>query len=158
MRIGLISDTHGRLRASVFDAFAGVDLILHAGDVGPASILDELETIAPVRAVVGNTDGFALRGRAVEEVHLELEGYSVVVVHGHMLGSPNAHTLRGEYPDADIIVYGHTHRQRVDEVDGCLIINPGAAGPARFDLKPAVAVLTITAGTAPVVQHIALRD
>jgi uncharacterized protein len=153
MRVGLISDTHNRLRSEVFALFTGVDLILHAGDVGAADILTELETIAPVHAVMGNTDSFELRPRAQDEVRLELEGHRVVVVHGHLLGSPTARSLRSAYPDADIIIYGHTHRQRVDRVDGCLIVNPGAAGAARFDLKPAVAILELEPDREPRVEH-----
>ncbi|HSJ31746.1 MAG TPA: metallophosphoesterase family protein [Longimicrobiales bacterium] len=154
MRIGLISDTHGLLRPQVFDIFVGVELILHGGDVGTVDIIVELETIAPVHAVMGNTDSAALRPRARDEVVLELEGHRVVLVHGHMLGSPNAARLRAAYPDADVIVYGHTHRQRVDVRDGCTIVNPGAAGAARFDLKPSVAILTLERGDAPRVEHI----
>jgi uncharacterized protein len=156
MRIGLISDTHGRLRPEVFAALDGVDLILHAGDIGPADILDELEAIAPVHAVLGNTDMPGLRPRAHDELELELEGQRVVLLHGHALGAPTPEGLRAAYPDATIIVYGHTHRPRVDILDGCLIINPGAAGPARFELKPSVAVLVLEPGTAPDVRHIAL--
>ena len=154
MRIGLISDTHGLLRPQVFDLFEGVELILHAGDIGSTDIIVELETIAPVHAVLGNTDSAALRPRASDEVVLELEGHRLVLVHGHRLGSPNAARLRAAYPDADVIVYGHTHRQRVDEPDGCMIVNPGAAGAARFDLKPSVAILTLERGAAPRVEHI----
>ena len=157
MRVGLISDTHNHLRAHVFSIFDGVDVILHAGDVGAAGILDELEAIAPVHAVMGNTDSLSLRARAHEEVELDLEGHRVVVVHGHMLGSPTAAGLRAAYPHAGVIVYGHTHRQRVDRVEGCVIINPGAAGPARFGLEPSVAILTLERGAAPVVEHIALH-
>ena len=153
MRIGLISDTHNRLRPEVFRLFDGVDLILHAGDVGAMDILVELETIAPVHAVLGNTDSTALRPRVQDDVRLELEGHAVVVVHGHQLGSPNADNLSAAYPDADIIVYGHTHRQRIDRRDGQLIVNPGAAGPARFDLKPAVAILELERGAQPRVEH-----
>lgn len=156
MRIGLISDTHGTLRPEVFDALQGVDLILHAGDVGPARILDELEVLAPVHAVLGNTDGFELQPRVQELVELELEGRRVVVVHGHQVGSPTPERLRAAHPGADVIIYGHTHRQQVDRLDGCLIVNPGAAGPARFDLKPAVAILTLAAGVDPRVEHIPL--
>lgn len=157
MKVGLISDTHGRLRPQVFDALAGVDVILHAGDVGGIDILDELATIAPVHAVIGNTDSPALRSRVQDVVELELAGHRVVLLHGHVLGSPTAESLRAAHPSADIIVYGHTHRQRVDRVDGCVIVNPGAAGPARFNLKPSVAVLTLAAGVAPVVEHVALE-
>jgi uncharacterized protein len=156
MRIGLISDTHGRLRPQVFDAFADVELILHAGDVGGLDIIDELETIAPVHAVMGNTDSPALRPRVQDELSLELAGHQVVVVHGHRFGSPQPGLLHAAYPDADVVVYGHTHRQRVDVIDGCVIVNPGAAGPARFDLKPSVAVLTLEEGNAPVVEHVPL--
>lgn len=156
MKVGLISDTHGRLRAEVFDVFAGVAVILHAGDVGPLDIIIELESIAPVHAVLGNTDMLALKPRVRDEVELELEGHAVVVVHGHQFGSPAPGSLRHAYPAADVIVYGHTHRQRVDWVDDCLIVNPGAAGPARFELKPSVAILTLRAGERPAVEHIAL--
>jgi uncharacterized protein len=152
MRIGLISDTHNKLRSEVFDIFDGVDLILHAGDVGSLDIIVELETIAPVHAVMGNTDISALRRRLQDEVRLDLEDHHVVVVHGHVFGSPTADILHGAYPDADVIVYGHTHRQRVDHRDGCLIVNPGAAGAARFDLKPCVALLTLEQGDPPQVE------
>jgi uncharacterized protein len=156
MRIGLISDTHGRLRPSVFDIFQGVELILHAGDIGPAELLVELEAVAPVHAVVGNTDSFELRGKVPEVQELELAGHRVVLLHGHMLGSPTPEKLRAAHPDADVIVYGHTHRQRVDIVDSCLIVNPGAAGPPRFNLQPAVAILTLEEGASPRVEHVEL--
>jgi hypothetical protein len=157
MRIGLISDTHNQLRPQVLDLFTGVDLILHAGDVGDLDIIVELETIAPVHAVMGNTDSPEMRPRLRDTVELELEGHSVVVVHGHVLGTPNAPRLHAIYPDADVIVYGHTHRQRLDEVDGCLIVNPGAAGAARFNLKPCVALLTLERDTPPLVEHIPIE-
>jgi uncharacterized protein len=157
MRVGLISDTHGRLRSEVFDRFAGVDLILHAGDVGTIDIIMELEAIAPVHAVLGNTDMAALEPRVKEVVELDLEGHRVVVIHGHQFLSPTPEPLRRAYPAADVIVYGHTHRQRVDWVDDCLIVNPGAAGPARFDLKPTVALLTLEAGERPAVEHVRLK-
>lgn len=156
MRIGLISDTHHQLRADVFRAFAGVELILHAGDVGDMDILAELETVATVHAVLGNTDSPALLPRLRDEVSLELEGQRVVVVHGHMFGSPTAALLRAAYPDAAVIVYGHTHRQRIDRVDGCVIVNPGAAGPARFDLEPSVAILTLARGAEATVEIVPL--
>jgi uncharacterized protein len=158
MRIGLISDTHGRLRPEVFTALAGVDVILHAGDVGPLDVLTELEAIAPVHAVIGNTDVLELWPRVRDVVELELAGRRVVLLHGHQLGSPTPERLRGAYPDADVIVYGHTHRQRVDVMDGCMIVNPGAAGPARFNLKPAVAVLTLVPDEPSSVVHIDLAD
>ena len=156
MRIGLISDTHGRLRPEVFDIFEGVDVILHAGDVGSTNILVELEAIAPVHAVMGNTDPSELQSRASDVVELELGGHRVVLLHGDAFGSPTPELLRASYPDADVIVYGHTHRQRVDIIDSCLVVNPGAAGPARFNLRPAVAILTLEEGQSPAVEHIEL--
>lgn len=143
MRIGLISDTHGRLRPDVFGIFAGVDVILHAGDVGPVSILTELETIAPVHAVLGNTDGFELVPRVQESLALEMEGRRIVVVHGHQFGSPSPARLREAYPAADVVVYGHTHRPLLDTDTSPVVVNPGAAGQARFRLKPSVAILTL---------------
>lgn len=146
MLIGLISDTHGQLRPQILEHFRNVELILHAGDVGGEDILTELETVAPVHAVAGNTDGFPLAGRLPEQQVLELLGWRVVVTHGHRLGSPNAARLRAAHPDADIIVYGHTHKPLIERVEGKLIVNPGAAGPARFKLMPSVALLELVAG------------
>lgn len=145
MLLGLISDTHGTLRPEVFQHFRDVDLILHAGDVGDPHIITELESLAPVHAVWGNVDGFEVRHATEEEFRLELEGRAVVVVHGHRLGSPDAEKLRSVYPEADVIVYGHTHRPRVDRDATGLVVNPGAAGPARFDIGPSVARLRLTA-------------
>jgi hypothetical protein len=141
MRIGLISDTHGTLRTEVFDALEGVDRILHAGDIGPFDLLVELEAIAPVTAVYGNTDRFDVRERVPEVVRIELDGRTVAVIHGHQLGAPKPDGLRRALPDADIIVYGHTHRPLVDHGEG-LVVNPGSAGAARFGLRPSVAILT----------------
>ena len=145
--IGLISDTHGLLRPEVFEALSGVAIILHAGDVGEG-VLDELGTIAPVRAVYGNTDPPGTPGLE-PAIELTVERIRIHVSHGHELGSPTPQRLLERY-DADVIVYGHTHRQLVTRAGGRLVINPGAAGHRRFDLKPSVARLTITEGTADV--------
>ena len=85
-----------------------------------------------------------MRARYGESVDVELDGKRVVVVHGHLLGSPTPERLRGAFPRADVIVYGHTHRPLVNHV-APIIVNPGAAGPARFKLKPSVAILEIPA-------------
>jgi putative phosphoesterase len=144
--IGLISDTHGLVRPEVHTALAGVAIILHAGDVGGQDILDELNLIAPVRAVYGNTDPPGIRG-LVGALDLILGGLRVHVSHGHELGRPKPAQLAAAY-DADVIVYGHTHIQIVSRVGDKLVVNPGAAGPRRFDLKPSVARLTIDEGAA----------
>ncbi len=140
--IGLISDTHGLLRPEVFDAFKGVSRIFHAGDVGPPDILTELETIAPVKAVWGNTDAPG-RTDLVERIEETIGGLKIVVTHGHELGSPKPPGLVGRYPDADIIVYGHTHQQLVTQAARRTVVNPGAAGAQRFKLLPSVARLYI---------------
>ena len=142
--IGLISDTHGMLRASVFEALAGVELILHAGDVGPDDLLTELEAIAPVRAVFGNTDHPG-NPRHSAELVLDIGGVSIHVSHGHEVGSPTAAKLLAAYAQR-VLVYGHTHRQMITEAEGRLVVNPGAAGARRFDLHPSVARLTISHG------------
>ena len=138
-RIGLISDTHGLLRVGNYDALAGVELILHAGDVGGDDIHDEQQTIAPVHAVSGNTD---FPGQYDSEFIVTIGGRSVHVSHGHEVGSPTPEKLAARYSQ-DVLVYGHTHQQRVTRVGERLVINPGAAGPRRFNLKASVAVLTI---------------
>ena len=145
--VGLISDTHGLLRPEVFEALEGVDQILHAGDVGEG-VLVELQAIAPVRAVFGNTDPPGTPG-LVDAVQLELGGLSIHVSHGHELGSPTPARLLERY-HADVIVYGHTHKPLIERSGRHLIVNPGAAGPRRFDLKPSVARMTIDQGKADV--------
>ncbi len=146
VRLGLISDTHGLLRPSVFQRFEGVLRILHAGDVGSEYVLTELEAIAPVTAVYGNTDGWELRRRLPEIARIEEAGRQLVVLHGHVPGSPTPQKLAAAHPEADIVVYGHTHQARIERIGRTLVVNPGAAGPARFRHKPSVAVLTLAEG------------
>jgi putative phosphoesterase len=146
VRIGLIADTHGLLRPDVHRALAGVSRILHAGDVGADEILDELATIAPVEAVFGNCDA-PWDARLRDRLDLEVGGLRIHVSHGHELGRPRPAQVAAAY-DADVCVYGHTHRQSVVRLEGRLIVNPGAAGPRRFALVPSVAILTIGEGRA----------
>ena len=143
--VGLISDTHGLLRAAVHQALAGVELILHAGDVGGSDILAELALIAPVKAVFGNTDSTE-DPELTEEIAMTIGGLRIHVSHGHEMGSPTPASLADRY-DADVVVYGHTHRQLVTWIGKRVIVNPGAAGPRRFNLKPSVGKLTISRGT-----------
>jgi putative phosphoesterase len=143
---GLISDTHGLIRPGVYEALAKAELILHAGDVGGSAILDELRLIAPVKAVFGNTDPRGEPG-LVDDIVLEVNGLQIHVSHGHEVGSPTPAKLAARY-DADVVIYGHTHRPLVARQDGRLFVNPGAAGPKRFNLSPSVGVLTIANGKA----------
>ena len=148
MIIGLISDTHGLVRPQVHQALAGVEVILHAGDVGGDEILIELGLIAPVRAVAGNCDDpTALR--IPLSLDIDIDGVKVHVSHGHELGVPRPAQLFEKYA-ADVIVYGHTHRPLVERRGARLAVNPGAAGQRRFDLRPSVARLTLENGASDV--------
>jgi uncharacterized protein len=144
--IGIISDTHGLVRADVHTALAGVEMILHAGDVGGDDVLDELALIAPIRAVYGNTDPPG-DPRLSESIELTIGGVAIHVSHGHEVGSPTPAKLLERY-SADVVVFGHTHRPLIAGGGGRLALNPGAAGPRRFDLTPSVARLTIASGRA----------
>lgn len=146
IRIGLIADTHGLLRPAVHEALAGVSRIFHAGDVCSDTILTELGLIAPVRAVFGNCDD-PWEPSLAEAIDESIGGLRIHVQHGHELGRPSPKQVAAAY-DADVCVYGHTHRQVIERVDGRLMINPGAAGPRRFELEPSVAILTIRDGVA----------
>ena len=138
--VGLIADTHGLVRPDVHTALAGVELILHAGDVGEG-VLDELGLIAPVLAVFGNTDPCD-DARLREAIVTTIGGVSIHVSHGHEVGRTSPERLAERYHE-QVIVYGHTHRPLVTWVGERLVVNPGAAGPRRFDLMPSVARLTI---------------
>jgi uncharacterized protein len=138
--IGLVADTHGLVRPEALHALEGVDLIIHAGDVGGAAVLAAFSAVAPVRAVRGNIDTFD--GTLVESLDYVFDGLRVHVSHGHELPRPTPERLAARY-DADVIVYGHTHRALVEHVGAALVVNPGAAGPARFNLRPSVALLTL---------------
>jgi uncharacterized protein len=146
--VGLIADTHGLLRPEVFPALEGVELILHAGDVGGLGLLVELGAIAPVHAVYGNTDTPGDPNLRAEVV-LDVGGLTVHVSHGHELGSPTPERLLERY-SADVIVFGHTHKPLVERAGSRLVVNPGAAGPRRFKLKPSVARMTLENGRADV--------
>ncbi len=142
--IGLIADTHGLVRPDVFEVLDGVELILHAGDVGGDDVLDELAAIAPVYAVYGNMDD-PNDPRLEREIVRDVAGVMIHVSHGHELGNPTPEKLLRRYA-ADVIVYGHTHKQLVARIEGRLVVNPGAAGPRRFRLVPSVARLTVQRG------------
>jgi len=150
VRLGIISDTHGLLRPEVFDIFAEVDHILHAGDVGPLDILTELEALAPVSAVYGNTDDMEVRSRLPQVARVMLEGFEVIVTHGDQFGSPTPERLQQEFPESEIIIYGHTHKPLLTLVDLVVtVMNPGSAGPKRFDLLPSVGIMELEAGIPP---------
>ena len=136
--LGIISDTHGLLRPEALAALQGSHAIIHAGDVGNLAILDQLKTIAPVFAVRGNTD----RGDWATQLPLretvELEGSLIYVLHDlHDID------LDPKFSEISMVVTGHTHRRHEYWKEGVLYINPGSAGPKRFDLPISVARLDL---------------
>ncbi len=150
MRLGIIADTHGLLRPEVFDVFKDVDRILHAGDIGPVELLEELEAIAPVLAVWGNTDGFDIRGKVPEVVETRIEGFDFLLIHGHQLGVPTPEKLNARWPSAEVILFGHTHKPLLTVVDEVVtVMNPGGAGPRRFDLPASVGIMELEPGIPP---------
>jgi uncharacterized protein len=159
VRLGIISDTHGLLRPEVHDVFAKVDRILHAGDVGDESILEELQMLAPVTAVHGNTDGWTMRKRLPDVADVRIDGFRFIVTHGDRFGSPQPGDLKTAWPEADVIVYGHTHRPLItDHSDFSVTINPGSAGPKRFDLPITVAVMETEPGIPPRARIVKLLE
>lgn len=148
LQLGILSDTHGLLRPRVLSELEGVDHILHAGDVGDPAILVELEAIAPVTAVWGNTDGFDIRSATSELARVELAGCPIVVTHGHMTGT-TPKRLRQLFPEAELVVYGHTHQPLVETVRGAVFVNPGSCGPRRFNLPVCMARAELAPGDGP---------
>lgn len=145
MILGVISDTHNLLRPEVFDVFAGVDRIIHAGDIGSADILVQLEAIAPVDAVYGNTDRFPLIESLKDRQELTLGDSRVFVT--HIGGKPKE--MRRFYPEvalANLVIFGHSHRPSHLVDDGVIFFNPGAAGPRRFSLPVTVGKIEIKDG------------
>lgn len=140
--VGVISDTHGLLRDEAVEALRGADHILHAGDVGDAQILDELRRLAPVTAVRGNVDTGKWACKLPLNEVTELAGVSI-----YMLHNLDDLDLKPEAAGFGIVVYGHSHRPKMEEKKGVLYFNPGSAGPRRFKLPVSVGRLVIEDGT-----------
>jgi putative phosphoesterase len=136
--VGVISDTHGLLRPEAVAALAGSRYIVHGGDVGEDTILRTLEAIAPVTAVRGNTDTEAWARRLPHTAVLDVEGVRIYAVHdiAELDIDPRA-------AGVNVIVFGHSHRPGIQSRGNVLYLNPGSAGPRRFDLPVSVARLTI---------------
>lgn len=141
-RIGVISDTHNYFDPKIPELFQGVDHILHGGDIGLHSIIIELERIAPVTAVFGNTD---YETQFKEIAVVELSGHHFFLQHIVDPRFPDE-TLRARLQKfaPEVIVFGHTHKPFCERVDGRLFLNPGYAGKQRFNLERSVAILTCT--------------
>jgi uncharacterized protein len=136
--IGVISDTHGMLRTAAHDALQGVDLIIHAGDVGSLEVLKVLGKIAPVYAVRGNMDGGKLGDILSPTEVVDISGTLFYVLHdlGRLDLDPAAAGFSG-------IIYGHSHKPARNEENGVLYLNPGSAGPKRFQLPVTLVIMTL---------------
>jgi putative phosphoesterase len=139
--IGLISDTHNLLREEARHALAGVDRIVHAGDICSPETLERLQRIAPLVAVRGNNDRGAWAGALAERVLLRVEDVVILVVHD-LATLPAKPTPR----EAAVVVHGHSHRPAIETHDAVLYVNPGSAGPRRFKLPVSIAYLEIDRG------------
>lgn len=147
MRLGVISDTHGRVHPRVAELFAGVDAILHAGDIGGEHVLEELQKIAPVTAVAGNVDGFRC-GTAGEFARFQHSASSILLV--HILDNPSdpREEVRDELAGAgaSVVVFGHSHLPHNETLENVLFFNPASAGARRFDYPTSVGFLEYTGG------------
>ena len=140
MLVGVISDTHGLLRPEALVALAGVEHILHAGDVGDPRILDALREIAPVTAIRGNVDVHGDCAELPATEYVELAGKAFYLVH-----SEDWLDLKPEVAGIACVVSGHSHKASVEVRGGVLYLNPGSAGPRRFKLPVTLALVTVSA-------------
>lgn len=140
--VGVISDTHGLLRPEALAALAGSDLIIHAGDVGSREVIDALSAVAPVYAVRGNTDRDAWAKKLPEDRIVKVEQARIYVIHsvGEMQDDPAQKGYAA-------VISGHSHQPHEKIRDGVLYLNPGSAGPRRFDLPVTVARLMVDGPT-----------
>jgi len=145
-KIGVISDTHGRFDGAVVSTFEGVDLILHAGDVGKASVIQQLEEIAPVLAVGGNNDSPGLYPTELVE---RIAGRTILVRHIfgelHQIGKKEREEV--EHLGLDLVIFGHSHRPYQARLGRAILFNPGSAGPRRFSLPRTVGLVLIRASS-----------
>lgn len=142
MKIAIISDTHGLLRTEALSAIKGVDLILHAGDIGAADILQQLADVAPLHAVRGNNDlDLPWAANLPDHLILDLDGWPALLTHD----IADVPALLDCQPK--IIITGHSHKPLIEWRDDCLFLNPGSAGRRRFKLPVTLALLEIKADT-----------
>jgi uncharacterized protein len=138
LRIGIISDTHGLLRPEAEQRLAGVDHIIHAGDIGRPEVIFGLRTIAPVTAIKGNVDVGDWAKEYPDLARVRLGGLSIYVLH-----DLKTLTIDPAEERIDVVVSGHSHKPAVKTVEGVVFLNPGSAGPRRFNLPITLATLEI---------------
>ena len=141
MRIGIISDTHGLLRPEAIKQLAGADHIIHAGDIGAPEVIEGLRRIAPTTAIRGNIDVGEWAKDYPDSELVVLGGRSLYVLHNlkEIKLDPAASGF-------DVIISGHSHRPKIEPKNGVLYVNPGSAGPRRFKLPIAVAIIALSDG------------
>jgi putative phosphoesterase len=137
-RIGLISDTHGLVRPEALVALKGVELIVHAGDIGKPEVLDRLQAIAPLAAIKGNNDTAPWARHIPEILDLHVKDRTLRVIHNVRDSESNLRTA-----GIDVVISGHSHKPSVESRDNVLFINPGSAGPRRFKLPVTVGLLLL---------------
>ena len=154
LRVALLADTHGFLDPRILSQLMGCDVAIHAGDVGNRGVLEAMQSAAKeTYAVLGNNDVPAKWPAAdlpwlealPQEATISLPGGDIVVVHGHLAGAPRVRhdRLRQRYPEAKLVVYGHSHRRCIDKSAASWVVNPGAAGKARTYGGPSCIMLTV---------------
>jgi hypothetical protein len=151
MKIGVVSDTHGLLRPEVIPALAGVEHILHLGDVGDPAILESLAKVAPVTAIRGNVDRSGACSRLPETEVVLFEGRYIYMLH-------DVHTLHLDPAAAKFsaVLYGHSHQPGIRRHKGVLYFNPGSCGPRRFELPVTIGMLTLEGAADPEAQIVYL--
>jgi putative phosphoesterase len=147
--VGVISDTHGLLRSGAIEFLQGSDLIVHAGDIGSMDILDTLRLIAPLTVVRGNMDREPWASGIRDDEVIELNGKYVYVLHD--LKELN---LDASAAGFDVVISGHTHKPDTNKMNGVLYLNPGSAGPRRFNLPISIAKLHLNAASIAAEIHI----
>jgi uncharacterized protein len=138
MKLGIISDTHGLLRPEATRALSGVDLIVHAGDVGSPEVLSKLKALAPVFAVRGNVDTESWATELLATAIVDAGSASLYVLH-----NLRELDLKPEAGGFDAVISGHTHQAEQWEREGVLYLNPGSAGPRRFHLPVTLALVDV---------------
>lgn len=151
-KIGVISDTHIPKRAAaippaLLQAFSGVDLIIHAGDLVEEQVIRQLEQIAPVRAVAGNIDKAPVSELLPKQQLIEISGHTLGVVHGDGTSGTTIKRARKAFSEqkVDCIIFGHSHKPVIEYVDGVLMVNPGSPTDPRREPLPSFAILTLGA-------------
>ncbi len=152
LRVGVISDTHGQVRKQLFNVFSGVEYILHAGDIGSVEIIKTLEKIAPVCAITGNNDSRNAFTNLSDTAVFETERSRIMLIHDCNQINRSSFSI-----GINAVICGHTHSPMIEYRENVLFLNPGSAGPRRFDLPVSVAILEIFGNTLkPVLKQITI--